>query len=187
MGMIIIMRRRIIKNHIGNEGASILAEALRTNNTLHTINLSGNQIKDEGAESIAQALRENNTIRTINLDGNEIGNEGATSFSKTLLVNNSIDTIELNKNCSISENYLLIIKNILKAKKNDFNLQSYIMNYPLEKDHKQEDNLCTDLNSSKNIIKKEAVRWEWTSEARTAAKTVDGILLTLFLRELQKE
>lgn len=55
-------------NHISSEGASFIADALKINKTIKTINLSGNFIGVKGVKFLDAALKENDTVTFINLD-----------------------------------------------------------------------------------------------------------------------
>merc|ERR1712003_501997 len=57
----------------GAQGAQEIADALRENSTLTTLDLSGNNVKDEGAVSLADALEVNKTLSTLSLSSNYIG------------------------------------------------------------------------------------------------------------------
>jgi len=72
-------------DNIGDEGAKAFAEALKTNNILMTLNLAGNKIGVEGAKAFAEALKNNNKLMTLNLGNNTIGDEGATALVNTKL------------------------------------------------------------------------------------------------------
>ena len=74
----------MLSNNIGDEGAIILADILRYNNTVQKINLGHNNIGDEGAIAIAHMLRSNTSIREIDLRGNNIGKEGAIALADML-------------------------------------------------------------------------------------------------------
>ena len=52
-------------NHIGNEGAIAIAQALQTNQILKELYFSGNEIGDEGAIALAQALQTNQTLEDL--------------------------------------------------------------------------------------------------------------------------
>jgi hypothetical protein len=56
----------------GTEGGAALADALKVNSTLTTINLDRNSIGDEGYAALADALKVNSTLTTINLFDNSI-------------------------------------------------------------------------------------------------------------------
>ncbi|MDD9140012.1 MAG: hypothetical protein NQ127_03785, partial [Candidatus Cardinium sp.] len=82
-----------------------LAEVLKEDNTIRTINLdetinlNGNTtIRDAGVAALAEALKVNNSITTINLAGNAIGDSGVAALAEALKVNNSITTINLASN-----------------------------------------------------------------------------------------
>lgn len=47
---------------MGVKGVTILADTLKLNNTLTSLNVEGNSIKDEGFTRLAQVLQQNNSI-----------------------------------------------------------------------------------------------------------------------------
>eukprot|EP00435_Cladocopium_sp_Y103_P048907 s133_g14.t1 len=55
------------KTTIGDDGAKALAEALRCNQTLEELLLHEDQITDIGAEALAEALKVNKTLRSLTL------------------------------------------------------------------------------------------------------------------------
>ncbi|KAL1512428.1 hypothetical protein AB1Y20_005683 [Prymnesium parvum] len=57
------------QNNIGAEGAAHIAEALKTNTSLTSLNLRGTNIGAEGAAHIAEVLKTNATLTSLNLDG----------------------------------------------------------------------------------------------------------------------
>jgi hypothetical protein len=59
-------------NHIGSEGGTALAEALKANTSVTTIGLMGNQIGGEGATALADALQVNTSVTNIDLRHNQI-------------------------------------------------------------------------------------------------------------------
>jgi Ran GTPase-activating protein (RanGAP) involved in mRNA processing and transport len=71
-------RPRILKMHlrrcdIGCEGVVVLAQALRTNETITYLDLNSNLIEDEGAAALASALKhDNRTLRVLDLRNNFI-------------------------------------------------------------------------------------------------------------------
>ncbi|CAF1129205.1 unnamed protein product [Rotaria sordida] len=79
---------------IDDAGAQYLAEALRNNKTLTTLNLWGNEIKDAGAQHLADALRNNTTLTTLDLVDNQIGDAGAEHLADAL-ANNEVIVIPL--------------------------------------------------------------------------------------------
>jgi hypothetical protein len=63
-------------NHIGDEGAKMLAAALSQNSSLLELNLNGNEIGDQGAKALGAALAQNVSLTTLYLAWNQIGPEG---------------------------------------------------------------------------------------------------------------
>ncbi|KAL0238378.1 hypothetical protein GEMRC1_012851 [Eukaryota sp. GEM-RC1] len=61
--------------HIGNDGAIALADALKVNSTVTKINLECNSIGTEGAIALADALKVNSTVTKISLSSNSIDSE----------------------------------------------------------------------------------------------------------------
>ena len=57
-------------NKIGDEGANAIAEALKVNAVVTTLDLSGNNIGVEGAKAIAEALKVNAVLTKLNLKYN---------------------------------------------------------------------------------------------------------------------
>ena len=72
-------------NSIGVDGATAIAEALKSNVTLQTLHLTNNCIEDDGAMAIAEALTYNSTLQTVWLPRNMIGTAGATAIAEALI------------------------------------------------------------------------------------------------------
>jgi Ran GTPase-activating protein (RanGAP) involved in mRNA processing and transport len=69
---------------IGNRGAALLAQALRTNRTLVVLFLDGNDVSASGAKEIANALLHHPTLKQLYMSFNPIGDEGAQHISRSL-------------------------------------------------------------------------------------------------------
>ncbi|XP_074621745.1 uncharacterized protein LOC141880193 [Acropora palmata] len=82
-------------NSISDEGVNSLAQALRVNTSLSSLDLSSNSIGDEGANSLAEALRVNKSLSSLDLSWNSIGAEGANSLAQALRVNKSLSSLNL--------------------------------------------------------------------------------------------
>ena len=81
-------------SNIGDRGATALADVLRYNTVLESLDLGyNNKIGDLGAASLAAALKLNTALKTLILSENLIGDEGATALALALL----------NKNTALSE------------------------------------------------------------------------------------
>ncbi|KAG0086250.1 hypothetical protein BGZ93_000216, partial [Podila epicladia] len=70
-------------NSIRNAGAQALAESLKTNSTLITLNLDSNLIDDNGAHAMAKVLfKANLALIILTLENNSIGDNGAETLKK---------------------------------------------------------------------------------------------------------
>ena len=59
-------------NRMGEGGGRAIAEALRVNTTVTSLNLCGNDIGERGVQAIAEALRVNSTVTSLNLERNDL-------------------------------------------------------------------------------------------------------------------
>ena len=82
-------------NNLGDGGAEAVAEWLKQNNTLHTLNLHYNQIGDDGAAAIAAALQTNTSLHTLRVGANQIGDVGAAAIAAALQANTSLHTLDV--------------------------------------------------------------------------------------------
>ncbi|CAE7340284.1 NLRC3 [Symbiodinium sp. CCMP2456] len=83
---------------IGEGGAKAICEALKCNSTLTSINLEHNDINAEGGKAIGQALKTNSTLTSINLQVNGLGVEGGKALAEALNSNTTVCEIELARN-----------------------------------------------------------------------------------------
>ncbi|KAG0334005.1 hypothetical protein BG000_008716 [Podila horticola] len=88
----------LMRNSIGDTGAQALAEALKTNSTLIALDLQNNSIGDSGAQALAEALETNSTLTTLELKVNSIGDIGAKALAQALKINLSLTTLDLRRN-----------------------------------------------------------------------------------------
>jgi Leucine Rich repeat len=86
---------------IGVNGVILIAEALKDNSTLKSLNLAVNAMGMEGTAAIANALIVNSTLTstltTLALVWNGIQINGATAIAAALRFNPSITSIEIDK------------------------------------------------------------------------------------------
>ncbi|KAF9961236.1 hypothetical protein BGZ72_004377 [Mortierella alpina] len=81
-----------------DEGAVLIAEALKLNASLTALNLRGNSIGRIGAKALAEALKINSNLANLSLQGNSIGDHGAKALAEALKINSSLTTLDLQKN-----------------------------------------------------------------------------------------
>ena len=68
-------------NHLGNDGASTLADGIRQHKSLASLDLGFNNIGDPGCTALAKAVSSSPPLRTLYLAGNLIRQEGAISLA----------------------------------------------------------------------------------------------------------
>ena len=77
-----------------------MAEALKTNAALQTLDLDSNSIRAEGAAALAEALKTNEVLQYLYLESNSIGYEGAVELADALKTNaaSKLRTLDLRSN-----------------------------------------------------------------------------------------
>eukprot|EP00668_Euglena_longa_P003464 GGOE01004053.1.p1 GENE.GGOE01004053.1~~GGOE01004053.1.p1 ORF type:complete len:314 (+),score=53.24 GGOE01004053.1:185-1126(+) len=84
-------------------GAAALATSLKVNHSLLRLDLAGNSIGDVGAQVLAEALEVNPTLQHLALASNNIGDVGIRAFSEALKVNSAITYLDLSCGRSFAE------------------------------------------------------------------------------------
>jgi len=69
-------------NNIGDDGAKEIAEAMKINHCLKSLNLNKNKISDDVTKMIADALKVNYSLETLYLRENKISADGKEYISK---------------------------------------------------------------------------------------------------------
>lgn len=82
----------------GGEAWKLLFEALKTNTTLHRLQLCGSVIGTADAYSLALSLNVNSSLTTLDLSDNEIGFSGVGCLAEALKVNISLAKLNLSGN-----------------------------------------------------------------------------------------
>ena len=86
------------RNDVGAAGATAIAEGLKTNSTLQTLNLGFNKVGAAGATAMAEGLKTNSTLQTLNLHNNKVGDAGATAMAEGLKTNSTLQELNLQLN-----------------------------------------------------------------------------------------
>eukprot|EP00013_Stygamoeba_regulata_P011663 CAMPEP_0177682206 /NCGR_PEP_ID=MMETSP0447-20121125/31132_1 /TAXON_ID=0 /ORGANISM="Stygamoeba regulata, Strain BSH-02190019" /LENGTH=211 /DNA_ID=CAMNT_0019191687 /DNA_START=218 /DNA_END=853 /DNA_ORIENTATION=- len=89
---------RLGGNNIGADGATALANALKSNNTVTSLDLKGNFIAAAGAQAFAEYLKTNGSITDLNLGANRIGPVGGQAIGEALKENKKLATLDLQAN-----------------------------------------------------------------------------------------
>ena len=72
----------ISDNPIGDDGITHLAEALKKNTNLESLDISHCGITDVGVAPLAEALQVNNSLRELTVRGNDLTENGKTKLRK---------------------------------------------------------------------------------------------------------
>ena len=85
-------------NKIGAEGASYLAEAIKFNKAITYLDFVNNSIGFEGVKFLAEALKYNTSVTNLKLMHNKISGKGAKELALMLKDNSTITSIDLSRN-----------------------------------------------------------------------------------------
>jgi Ran GTPase-activating protein (RanGAP) involved in mRNA processing and transport len=97
-----------------NEGLVQLTNAISSNTTLTSLNLSLNHIDEEGSRLLKFMLKENCTLKTLRLVANEqLGDIGTQRIAKALKVNNTLLHLDL-RDCGIQDTGMEALTEALK-------------------------------------------------------------------------
>ena len=101
-------------NSITSQGALILADALRNNNTLQKLDLYNNRVSDSGVSFLVKSLLDSNfTLKILNLGRNGITNEGVRFLAQMFKTNTSLTNLYLQQN-DISDDGVRLLANAIE-------------------------------------------------------------------------
>mmetsp|Transcript_28402 Transcript_28402/g.34678 ORF Transcript_28402/g.34678 Transcript_28402/m.34678 type:complete len:121 (+) Transcript_28402:637-999(+) len=75
-----------------------MGEALKQNNSLTSLNLSGNRIGCEGGTAFGDALQHNNTLTNLDLEKIKLGSKESQQIGEGLIKNSNHQTLSLGEN-----------------------------------------------------------------------------------------
>lgn len=78
--------------------AILIAEYLKTNDSIKRLDLARNQISDDGCAALALAMGLNQTVEYLNLESNMITERGGLQMSRALLANSTLTYLNLSQN-----------------------------------------------------------------------------------------
>jgi len=119
-----LVRLDLSSHNIGVDVVKMIADALKDNHTLKTLNLIGSNICDDGAKIIADAIKVNQSLEKLNLSSNKIGDDGAKVLVDALRVNHSLKRLNFHCNDISTDGvkYLYKIKEELKNINRDIDI-----------------------------------------------------------------
>ena len=83
---------------VGDEGIKALAEMLKKNTILNTLNIEYNRFGAEGVKAMAEMLMTNKTLNTLHISYNNIGAEGGKALAEMLMTNKTLNTLDISAN-----------------------------------------------------------------------------------------
>ena len=93
---------------VGDCGAFYIAEGIKSNTSLKTLNISKCGLTSKGANDIARALVENKTIQSLSIDKNDLLDAGVVLLAKALKQNVTLTDLNLTK-CGMTDASLNIL------------------------------------------------------------------------------
>ena len=86
---VIVLRLTLCELGVG--GARAIAEALRVNSTVTSLDLGTNRLGEGGG----RALRMNSTVSSLNLSNSSLGEGGGRAIAEILRVNSTVSSLNL--------------------------------------------------------------------------------------------
>jgi hypothetical protein len=83
---------------LGEGGGRALAETLRLNATIMSLDLGWNRLGEGGGRALAETLRLNTTVTSLNLGFNDPGEGGGRALAETLRLNFTVTSLDLGLN-----------------------------------------------------------------------------------------
>lgn len=125
-----------------------LADALKRNNSLSSLDFSANDLNDEGVSRLAAALRTNRTLTELVLEENDIGDEGASQLADALARNKCLSSLDLGRNF-IGDEGRLKLGHALLARESARPQQEYLIKNERTRDCKKGGKRCENHHQSK--------------------------------------
>ena len=88
-------------NELGGKGIDYIAQSMKTNQSLHTLNLANNKIDVHGSiacKSLSKYMKYNTTLHILDLSWNRFGIDGTKYINELLIRNQSIQKLDLSHN-----------------------------------------------------------------------------------------
>ncbi|KXS19418.1 RNI-like protein, partial [Gonapodya prolifera JEL478] len=99
---------------VGDLGARAIANHLKDDRRITSLNLANNDIGGGGAQAIAKALEVNDGLGVLSLAGNRIGDEAGLAIATMLQVNITLHTLDLSS-AHLSSQSLIPLSTVLRS------------------------------------------------------------------------
>lgn len=100
-GLRLLAETNDTKTALDDEGAHLLALALRDNTSLQSLVISHHQIGDRGAKHLAEALLVNKTLQSLDISNNLFTVKGAKRLAEALRVNETLKRLDVSHNLGV--------------------------------------------------------------------------------------
>lgn len=97
---------------LGDERTMNLAETLKSNTHVTTLDLEGCNIGDKGVIALAETFKKNSTIRSVYLHFNNTGDKGAIALAEALKVSESIIDLDFEGNSITIEGFDALVESV---------------------------------------------------------------------------
>ena len=110
---------------IGRDGVKALADCLKHNTNLQTLNLHSNKIYGDVTKALADCLKHHTNLQALDLHSNIIGSDGAKALADCLRHHTNLQTLDLHSNIIGSDG----AKALADCLKHHTNLQTLHLDY----------------------------------------------------------
>lgn len=97
----------------------IIADIMKYNDTMKSVNLSGNVLTVKAAETIAEALLRNHSLERLDFSFNQIGDDGAASLAKSIEQHPNLERLGLSA-CGISDTGAIAVVEAIEKSQETF-------------------------------------------------------------------
>ena len=111
-----LQRLDLSNNTLSDDGAVIISDGLKNNNTLLELNISHNNITNKGIKNITESIQVNTTLKELNLSRNILSDDGVAAFSDGLKYNISLQELNISHN-KITDEGAKMISEAIKVNK----------------------------------------------------------------------
>ena len=104
----------ISNNHIGDVGTTAVVSGIKTNTStaLIELNISGCEFHSKGTENIADVLKKNKTLRSLNISKNHIGDNEMSTLAHGIQDNTTLTELDINSTFNPNKAYELVNKTL---------------------------------------------------------------------------
>jgi len=172
-------------NEIGVEGGKAVAEMMKVNTTVRTLDIGGNKIGDEGGKAMAEMLKLNTTLHTLYITYNNIGVEGGKAIAEMLNVNTTSRELAIRRDNNIGDDVSSCITTLVADNNRLWKQQKKISEIGTDAPSYYIKGYVAAHPSLTTIDDSYSTHWRWTEEAWEAVNSTDGRVTQVLLNCLK--